>query len=486
MSAVKEAFYEKYAQAAIDQQIKYGIPASVTLAQMAIESGMGTNTLSTKYNNYFSVKKGSSWDGPVTYHLDDHSYKEPFRVYGSVAESIEDHSKVLMYPVYQKNVKNLSSTDYVNWAYGIGSVYASEKTYANMLITDINTYGLSKYDQMAVQQAQQQGLQIGYAKNNPSQTIQPHAPNNQLVQLQGNWALPIDFSKVEVSSEFGMRKHPISGEMKKHYGLDMSSKGTPLPVFATEDNGTIKKVDYQKKGAGNYVIVEYDRQDGTKFQTTYMHLSKVGVKEGDIVKAGQQLGVSGSTGGSTGVHLHFETKVQKQNGEWQRFNPALYLAELEVRGNMPVALDKNGKDYLAEARSSMALGSGQTGNQLQQDQNMRLLANITNSNDPNKWLAYLMQQNGEQATGQDMFSELISSMFKAALGLVMKIKADEVADKMANNNSQIEANGQTQEDNNVVKRDRETVDVKALQQRASVNFDTECPEQQQSNGQRLA
>ena len=49
MSAVKEAFYEKYAQAAIDQQIKYGIPASVTLAQMAIESGMGTNTLSTKY-----------------------------------------------------------------------------------------------------------------------------------------------------------------------------------------------------------------------------------------------------------------------------------------------------------------------------------------------------------------------------------------------------------------------------------------------------
>lgn len=153
---------------------------------------------------------------------------------------------------------------------------------------------------------------------------------------------------------------------------------------------------------------------------------------------------------------------------------------------MPVSLDKNGKDYLAEARSSMSLGSGLEGNQLQQDQNMRLLANITNSNDPNKWLAYLMQQNGEQATGQDMFSELISSMFKAALGLVMKIKADEVADKMANNNSLIEANGQTQEDNNVVKRDRETVDVKALQQRASVNFDTECPEQQQSNGQRLA
>lgn len=481
MSAVKEAFYEKYAQAAIDQQIKYGIPASVTLAQMAIESGMGTNTLSTKYNNFFSVKKGGSWDGPVTYHLDDHSYKEPFRVYGSVAESIEDHSKVLMYPKYQKNVKNLSSTDYVNWAYGIGPVYASEKSYANMLITDINAYGLSKYDQMAVQQAQQRGLQIGYAKNNPSQTFQQQTPNNQLVQLQGNWALPIDLSKVRLSSEFG-----VTRPGHKHGGLDLSTKGQNLPVFATEDKGKVVKVGYQKEGAGNYVTVEYSRQDGTKFQTTYMHLSQIGVKKDDIVNAGQQIGVSGTTGRSTGPHLHFETKVLKQNGEWQRFNPALYLAELEVRGNMPVSLDKNGKDYLAEARSSMSLGSGQTGNQLQQDQDMRLLANITNSNDPNKWLAYLMQQNGEQATGQDMFSELISSMFKAALGLVMKIKADEIADKMANNNSQTEANGQNQEDNNVVKRDRETVDVKALQQRASVNFDTEYPEQQQSNGQRLA
>ena len=53
MSAVKEAFYEKYAQAAIDQQIKYGIPASITLQQMALESGYGTSDLAANYNNYF-------------------------------------------------------------------------------------------------------------------------------------------------------------------------------------------------------------------------------------------------------------------------------------------------------------------------------------------------------------------------------------------------------------------------------------------------
>ena len=335
---------------------------------------------------------------------------------------------------------------------------------------------------MALEQARQRGVEIGYMRNGKAPSTPTSAPSKQLLNpLQENWALPIDLSKVRLSSEYGVNRPG-----HKHGGLDLSTKGQNLPVFATEDNGKVTAVKPNNGAAGNMITVEYNRQDGTKFQTTYMHLSQIGVKKDDIVNAGQQIGVSGNTGDSTGPHLHFETKVLKQNGEWQRFNPALYLAELEVRGNMPVALDKNGKDYLAEARSSMSLGSGQAGSQLQQDQNMRLLANITNSNDPNKWLAYLMQQNGEQATGQDMFSELISSMFKAALGLVMKIKADEVADKMANNNSQIEANGQTQEDNNVVKRDRETVDVKALQQRASVNFDTECPEQQQSNGQRLA
>lgn len=490
MSAEKEAFYEKYAQAAIEQQIKYGIPASLTLSQMAIESGMGTNTLSTQYNNYFSIKAGSSWKGSVAYHLDDHSYQERFRVYSSVAESMEDHSRLLLKPIYQKNVKNLSSTDSYKWAEGIGYIYATSGSYTESLKREISTYNLNKYDQMAVQQAAQRGVQIGYAKNNPSLSMQPvqsQTANIQLTPLQGNWSLPIDFSKVEVSSEYGMRKHPIQGGMKMHNGLDLSSKGQRLPVFATEDNGKVVKVDYQAKGAGNYVTVEYDRADGTKIQATYMHLSQVNVKENDIVKAGQTIGVSGNTGGSTGVHLHFETKFLNQNGEWERFDSAQYLAEMEVRGNMPVALNKNGKDYLAEARSNMAVSGSQNGTQLQQDPNMALLANITNSNDPTKWLAYLMQQNGDQLNGQDMFSELVSNLFKGALALVVKIKAEEEADAMAQNTSQTENNSKSQEDNNVVKRERETVDVKALQTKASVAFDAEYPEQQQQQqSQRLA
>lgn len=109
----QQNFYEKYAQLAIDQQIKYGIPASITLQQMALESGHGKSDLAANYNNYFGVKAGSSWKGPTVMKVDDHSYPEAFRVYGSVEESVENHSKVLMASRYRKCF-NYSSTDYQN------------------------------------------------------------------------------------------------------------------------------------------------------------------------------------------------------------------------------------------------------------------------------------------------------------------------------------------------------------------------------------
>lgn len=471
MSATKEAFYEKYAQAAIDQQIKYGIPASVTLAQMAIESACGTSRMATQCNNYFGVKKGSSWTGPTRLFLDDHSYKEPFRVYGSVEESIEDHSKVLMYPIYQKKCKGLSSTDYAGWADGIGKVYATNDSYASMLKIDIKHYGLDKYDQMAVQQAKQQGLPIGYMKG---QGAVPASASNSMAQIQlapvtGNWALPIDFSNLHVSGVFGEAR-----PNHKHEGLDISTKGRNLPVFATENGG---KVITATSGAatGNMIKVEYER-NGLKLRTTYMHLSRIDVKEGDTVHANQQIGLSGNTGRSTGAHLHFETQYMDKDGSWKKFDPTLYLAEIEVRSNQSVPLKRNGEDMLSQPRSLM----GVTSQQPQPDQNQVLLANITRSNDPTKWLAYLMDNNGEMSTGQDMFSELISSMFKAAITLAAKIQAEDLSQAVA------QTSVQTSQDTSLVKRARETVDAKSLRQAASLNFDAEYPEQQQGNGLRQA
>lgn len=213
--------------------------------------------------------------------------------------------------------------------------------------------------------------------------------------------------------------------------------------------------------------------------------SQIDVKKGDIVNAGQQLGMSGNTGRSSGPHLHFETSVQNQNGEWEKFDPKNYLAEMEVRSGITTTLDRNGKDYLAEARNSMALNNqpSQQTNQLQ-DSNMALLASITNSNDPTEWLSYMMQQNGETpGSGQDIISSLISSLFSAALTLGLKMRSEEQAEAEELALSKA-AKVEETEENNVVKMSRS--DVQKIQANASMMFDAESPEQGQQQSQRLA
>lgn len=203
------------------------------------------------------------------------------------------------------------------------------------------------------------------------------------------------------------------------------------------------------------------------------------------MNAGQQLGMSGNTGRSTGPHLHFETSVQNQNGAWEKFDPKNYLAEIEVRGNLQTPLNRNGKDYLAEARGGMALNnqpSQQTN--LLQDSNMSLLASITNSNDPTKWLSYMMQQNGETpGGGQDIISSLISSLFSAALTLGLKMRSEEQAEAEELAHSEA-PKVEESEENNIVKMSRS--DVQKIQANASMMFDAESPEQSQQQSQRLA
>ena len=366
MALDKQAFYSQYAQVAIEQQKRYGIPASITLAQMGLESGFGTSTPVRRSNNFFGVKVGSSWTGAYDYYSDDRP-NEKFRRYNNVMESIEDHSKVLMKSRYS-HCQNYSPTDYVSWANGIkAGGYATDPDYASKLISEINKYGLGKYDQIGIQQAQSQGLVTGYARGQSSTTSVI-----TLTPLQGNWGLPIDLSVVKLSSEFGVQRPG-----HKHGGLDLSTQGKNYPVYATEDNGKVVTVGKQDKGAGNYVVIEYDRQDGTKIQTTYMHLNQIGVKPGDIVNARHQIGVSGNTGRSSGPHLHFETKYLNANGNWEKFDPKLYLAEMEVRSNQATALDKNGNDALAAYRSQMLFAGGKAPSYQQQasDPTQALLAN---------------------------------------------------------------------------------------------------------------
>lgn len=117
-----------------------------------------------------------------------------------------------------------------------------------------------------------------------------------------------------VSSEFGVRKDPMTGKPKGHGGIDLAVP-TGTEVHCAWD-GTVQAVRYSKTGYGYHVIVSH----GDGLVTLYAHCSKLLVKEGQQVKAGTVLALSGSTGKSTGPHLHFEVRV---NGEQQ--NPRKYL-----------------------------------------------------------------------------------------------------------------------------------------------------------------
>ena len=107
-----------------------------------------------------------------------------------------------------------------------------------------------------------------------------------------------------LSSSFGMRKHPIDGFNKMHRGTDFAAPmGTPIMASG---NGVIKKAGWCG-GGGNCVVIKHN----STYQTVYAHMSKFarGIRKGTRVKQGQTIGFVGSTGKSTGPHLHYEVIV---------------------------------------------------------------------------------------------------------------------------------------------------------------------------------
>ena len=110
---------------------------------------------------------------------------------------------------------------------------------------------------------------------------------------------------INISSPYGFREHPIKKEVLFHEGIDISAMpGTP--VYSTAQ-GRIVKVLYSKYGFGNRVVIKH----AYGFETLYAHLGNIKVKKGQWVNKNQLIGTVGSTGFSTGPHLHYE--VHKNN-----------------------------------------------------------------------------------------------------------------------------------------------------------------------------
>ena len=419
-----QQYAEKYAAEAMEQMKRYGIPASVTLAQGILESSNGQSELSQLGNNHFGVKASGSWlknGGDYLVYTDDKP-NEKFCKYATVGDSYEHHSKILKNSSRYSQCFKLSPDDYKGWTKGIErGGYATNGGYAASLQKIIEANGLQKYDQQVMKEMRTEGKKFGVEQNARS-TASVSVSSEDTKSLgrastsssdkqtasqkpNGQYSFPVkrdDF--LFITSPFGMRQDPMDkSKQQMHKGIDIRAKHDD--VLATENGGKVVAVNHNTNtGGGKSVTVEYARTDGSKVQTTYMHLSSISVKAGDDVKAGQKLGVSGNTGTrTTGEHLHFGVKNISANGKVRDVDPASYLADIAQKGNLKQQALYNGHDLLAKYRDN---SSG-----------------VDTSLSPDDWMKKLLSSE-DASTGlsnADPIMRMVTTMYGSLLALAVQI-----------------------------------------------------------------
>ncbi|WP_258060913.1 M23 family metallopeptidase [Arthrobacter sp. 4R501] len=132
----------------------------------------------------------------------------------------------------------------------------------------------------------------------------PAAPAAPAVESKG---LRAPLASMNVSSTFGYRVSPITGAAAEmHTGIDLTG-ACSTAVFAA-GAGTVTEAGWSQYGGGNRIVVDH----GNGLKTTYNHLASIGVSVGQVLAQGQQIAGVGTTGNSTGCHLHFEVMVNGQ------------------------------------------------------------------------------------------------------------------------------------------------------------------------------
>jgi flagellum-specific peptidoglycan hydrolase FlgJ len=152
------SYIEDYKYLAIDEMVRTGIPASITMAQAIIESNAGNSKLARMSNNHFGIKCKDYWSGMEYFFPDDdrdangNLIPSCFRKYPTVRDSYIDHSDFLMNSDNYRPLFSYDKTEYVLWAEGLSLCrYASDEHYAAKLIRTIETYNLHELDYYTIE-----------------------------------------------------------------------------------------------------------------------------------------------------------------------------------------------------------------------------------------------------------------------------------------------------------------------------------------------
>lgn len=303
MASKNQEYAAQYAECAMAQMRRYGIPASVILAQGILESSNGQSRLALAENNHFGIKATPEWiaqGGRYGLYTDDKP-NEKFCSYESVGESYEHHSRFLKENGRYARYFALAPDDYKGWTQGLEQAgYATGGRYADSLQRIIEQNGLQRYDRQVMREMEAQGKRFG-VEESPLREAETAA----------EYAFPVEREEfLFVASPFGMRPDPENGtKQQMHKGIDIRCKDDA--ALATECGGKVVAV------GGNSVTVEYARADGSRVQCTYMHLGDMAVKAGDTVQAGQRLGTAGKDGGHR-ISASGSSARTARSGTWTR------------------------------------------------------------------------------------------------------------------------------------------------------------------------
>ncbi len=222
-------YIRKYAPDAMRQQIKYGVPASITLAQGLLESNAGNSELARTSNNHFGIKCHSSWDGPSVRYFDD-GEMSCFRKYGKVLDSYNDHSEFLVNRPRYDFLFDLNVRDYKAWARGLKKAgYATDRQYANKLIRLIELYDLNEYTKIACNPRKARRLMRQW-KDGPGQ--RPASGVNQAKAQETPAMSPVPSVKT-TPVPFGAKpEKPVKASLEKS-SKEQKKKISPIPKDAT-------------------------------------------------------------------------------------------------------------------------------------------------------------------------------------------------------------------------------------------------------------
>lgn len=309
------------------------LPESVLVWEDDVAAAMEEHELDEKYLYVLLAIMKQESNGDVAYSNGDifQSSESKCGQIGCITDPIESIDQAVIH--FKNNVsfaKDNMEVAIASYNFGNGFATWTQKNHDNKWSLDIaiefSQHMMTKVNNPSNytcirKEAKPHGACYGDILYVPS--IMAYMPNNEGggevgdIEIMGDFATPV--TPLTVTSEFGPRESPGGIGSTNHKGIDFACTGGVTKIHSVQE-GQVVSAKYSG-GLGNAVVIKHDEG----FYTTYGHMSSLDTELDDYVKQGQEIGVCGSTGDSTGPHLHLEVNSEPWGGQ---VNPRPYFEGL--------------------------------------------------------------------------------------------------------------------------------------------------------------